>query len=182
MKDIKKIAVFGCGNILFGDDGAGPAVIKALEKEEFPDHVLVEDAGTGIREILFDYLLEPSIRPALIIIVDAVDFPGMAPGRIFDLRPDDIPVQKVHDFSLHQFPTVNMLAELEEATDTEVRIMAVQVQTIPDEVMPGFSRPVAKAVDQIKAKIAGMILGRHFGERHCRDGNDKALSRAQTME
>ncbi len=154
---MEKIAIFGCGNILFGDDGAGPAVIKALEKEELPEYLHLEDAGTGIREILFDYLLEPAIRPALIIIVDSVDFPGAKPGQIFDLRPFDIPRKKLHDFSLHQFPTVNMLAELEEATDTKVRIMAIQAENIPNEVMPGLSRPVAKAVKRLTEKILDAI-------------------------
>ncbi len=156
-KNEHKIAVFGCGNILFGDDGAGPAVIDALERLEIPEDVFIQDVGTGIRDVLFDYLLEPAMRPELLIIVDAVDFPGIPPGKILDLEPRDIPVQKVHDFSLHQFPTVNMLSEMAEATATKVKIFAIQVQTIPHEVQPGLSGPVAAAVQQVKEKIARLI-------------------------
>ena len=40
----KSILVFGCGNILFGDDGFGPAVVNHLqEKYSLPDDVLVMD-------------------------------------------------------------------------------------------------------------------------------------------
>ena len=37
----KAILIFGCGNILWGDDGFGPAVIECLnEKYHLPDDVL----------------------------------------------------------------------------------------------------------------------------------------------
>ncbi len=152
-----KIAIFGCGNLLFGDDGVGPAVIEALKGQPLPDYVMVEDVGTGIRERLFDYLLTADLRPDLIIIVDAVDFAGMPPGEVFELRPRDIPARKVHDFSLHQFPTVNMLAELEEEAGTCVKILAVQVESIPEEVSPGLSRPVQEAVGQVCEMISEMV-------------------------
>ena len=46
-----EILVIGCGNILFEDDGFGPAVTVALEEyfkeHELPENVLILDAGTG---------------------------------------------------------------------------------------------------------------------------------------
>ena len=43
----KKIAVFGIGNVLIGDDAAGPSVIYHLEAfYDFPDNVFVADLGT----------------------------------------------------------------------------------------------------------------------------------------
>lgn len=163
------IAIFGCGNILFGDDGVGPAVIEALKGRDLPPLVLIEDAGTGIRERLFDYLLEPALRPELIIIVDAVDFAGMPPGEVFELRPADIPARKVHDFSLHQFPTVNMLAELEEGSGTEVKILAVQVESIPDHVRPGLSAPVAGAVERVCSTIVELVRNKISREVNSHD-------------
>ncbi len=151
------VAVFGCGNILFGDDGVGPKVIESLKRRCLPDSVLIEDVGTGVRERLFDYLLEPAIRPELIIIVDAVDFGGLSPGAVFELKPADIPARKVHDFSLHQFPTVNMLAELEKDSGIEVKILAVQVECIPDHVRPGLSDPVAGAVERVCEIITRLV-------------------------
>ena len=41
------IAVFGIGNVLVGDDGIGPAVVSALEREyDLPETVILEDLGT----------------------------------------------------------------------------------------------------------------------------------------
>ncbi|MEJ2226508.1 MAG: hydrogenase maturation protease [Syntrophobacterales bacterium] len=51
----KSVLIFGCGNILFGDDGFGPAVVQQLqEQHRLPEDILAQDVGTGIREILFD--------------------------------------------------------------------------------------------------------------------------------
>jgi len=139
--------IFGCGNILLGDDGYGPAVIEQLESDQLlPREVTAVDAGTGIREYLFDYLLAPELRPETIIILDAVDFPGRKPGEVFTIDPSEVPAGKIHDFSLHQFPTVNLLHELKEETGMAISIIAAQIKSIPNQVAPGLSAPMIKAV------------------------------------
>jgi len=81
----KSILVFGCGNILFGDDGFGPAVVNHLkEKYSLPDDVLVMDVGTSIRDILFDLALSEK-KPKKIIVFDAVDYPDRKPGEVFEI-------------------------------------------------------------------------------------------------
>jgi hydrogenase maturation protease len=43
----KNVAVFGIGNVLIGDDAAGPSIIRFLEAHyEFPPNVFLEDLGT----------------------------------------------------------------------------------------------------------------------------------------
>jgi coenzyme F420 hydrogenase subunit delta len=55
--NVEKI-VIGVGNILFGDDGFGPKVIEYLKSNyDIKENVLLIDAGTAVREILFDILL-----------------------------------------------------------------------------------------------------------------------------
>ena len=103
---------------------------------------------TGIREYLFDYLLTEEGRPEHIIILDAVDFPDRTPGDVFLIDSSSIPAKKIHDFSLHQFPTVNLLHELEEHTGIDVMILAAQVEYIPEEIEPGLSDPMATAVPE----------------------------------
>jgi len=150
-------AIYGCGNILFGDDGVGPVVANTLKGMNLGKDVLIEDVGTSIRDILFDYLLAPELGPRRIIVIDAVDFPNRSPGEVFEIHPRSVPLKKSHDFSLHQFPTVNMLAELAEATDIEVRVIAIQVESIPDVVRPGLSKPVAKAVENACKRILSIL-------------------------
>ncbi len=139
--------IFGCGNVIMGDDGFGPAVIAALNSRyTLPDTAKAVDAGTAVRDYLFDYLLLEEGRPDEVIIVDAVDFPGKQPGEVFSIRPADIPSAKICDFSLHQFPTVNLLQELEQHTGIRVVVYAVQVEHIPEEIAPGLTPTVEAAV------------------------------------
>ena len=70
---IKPSLVLGCGNVLFGDDGFGPAVIEhILEKRKVHRDACFLNTGTSSREILFDISLS-EIKPQKIIIVDAID-------------------------------------------------------------------------------------------------------------
>ena len=73
----KRVAVYGIGNVLIGDDAAGPSVIRWLEANyEFGDGVLVEDIGTPSLDLAarmcgFD----------AIVFVDAVSAKG-EPGEL----------------------------------------------------------------------------------------------------
>lgn len=134
----RDILVLGCGNILFGDDGFGPCVIDYLQKnEKVPEHVSLLNVGTSVRGILFDILLSP-IRPKKIIVVDAVDL-NRKPGEVFTLDVDELPLNKIDDFTLHEMPTSNLLKELKEFCEIDVIIIAGQIDHIPEEVRPGLS-------------------------------------------
>jgi coenzyme F420 hydrogenase subunit delta len=150
--------IFGCGNIIMGDDGFGPAVVDELQdRYELPEDIQAIDAGTCVREYLFDYLLMEEGRPERIIVLDAVDFEGRRPGEVFEIQPSEIPAKKIHDFSLHQFPTVNLLQELADNTGIPVSIIAAQIEYIPDEIAPGLSPPMVKAVTETCEKIAQIL-------------------------
>jgi coenzyme F420 hydrogenase subunit delta len=149
----KALLIFGCGNILLGDDGFGPAVVKYLrENYALPEHVLALDVGTGLRELLFDLILSDK-KPDKIIIADAVDQPGRRPGEVFQIAVADLPASKIADFSLHQFPPVNMLKELREHIHSDIIIVAVQVAEIPLEIRPGLSPAVQAAMPEACERI-----------------------------
>jgi len=155
----KSILVFGCGNILFGDDGFGPAVVQRLkENYNLPQDVLVLDVGTSIRDILFDLLLSEK-KPGKLIIVDAVDYPDRKPGEVFFIPVEAIPEKKTADFSLHQFPTVNMLQELKDHTRVDLKILVAQAAQIPEEVKPGLSPAMSGAIEEACGRIVTEILG-----------------------
>ena len=149
--------VLGCGNALIGDDGFGPAVIEHLEQHyPIPQNVAAIDCGTSIRDILFDILLSPK-KPGKMIIVDVTDSPGLAPGEIREIDIDQIRPEKISDFSLHQFPTTNMLKEIKEETPVDVRVLVVQVSDMPDEVKPGLSKPVQTAIRPMCERLLSEI-------------------------
>jgi coenzyme F420 hydrogenase subunit delta len=156
----KSMLIFGCGSILWGDDGFGPAVVEYLNRHyQLPEDVLALDVGTAIRDNLFDLILSEK-KPRQIIIVDAVSFPDHRPGEVFEIPVASIPETKVNDFSLHQFPTVNMLAELQETGDLQVKILVAQTEMIPEEVQPGLSESVQQAVPVACEKIMALIKAR----------------------
>lgn len=149
----KKILVLGCGNVLLGDDGFGPAVIASLNaNENLPDDVLAMDMGTSIRDVLFDITLSEK-KPDKIFVVDAIDRPGRKPGEVFEIPVEEIPDNKTSDFSLHQHPTVNMLAELQDNYPIEIRIVAAQMQAVPEDIAPGLSPAMQGAVKKACKKI-----------------------------
>jgi coenzyme F420 hydrogenase subunit delta len=153
----KSVLIFGCGNVLWGDDGFGPAVIEYLQQHySLPDEVLAQDVGTSIRDILFDLILSEQ-KPQLLIIVDAVDHPDRRPGEVFEIPVAAIPEKKVSDFSLHQFPTVNMLQEIKEKSGLAVKIIVARTESVPDEVRPGLSEAMQRAVPLACEKIMALI-------------------------
>lgn len=86
----REILVLGCGNILFGDDGFGPAVVEYLQRHyDIPPDACVMDAGLGVRDMLLTIALSEK-RPRTIVIVDAID-EGRPPGEVCERRISDIP-------------------------------------------------------------------------------------------
>lgn len=145
--EVISTVLFGCGNPLIGDDGFGPAVIaQLLQCHTLPENVTAIDAGTGVREYLLDYLLAPEQRPDRLIVIDAGDYQGCAPGQVMVINPAEISCRKIHDFSLHQFPTVNLLQELAEETNCEILLLTAQINTLPSHIAPGLSKPMLQAV------------------------------------
>jgi coenzyme F420 hydrogenase subunit delta len=153
----KPCLIFGCGNPFFGDDGFGPAVIEALAAGyTLPPHAAAIDAGTAIRDMLFDILLSEK-KPRQIIIVDASEAIPKAPGEIAEIDVEAIHPKKISDFSLHQFPTTNMLKEIKACTAVDVRVLVVRPQHVPDEIAPGMSDAVQAAVPEMCERVMAMI-------------------------
>lgn len=153
-----EVVIFGCGNIYLGDDGFGPAVVNMLHDQQYlPKGVEAVDAGTSIRDQLFDYLLAPSLRPTRIIIVDSIDNDDRQPGELFTIDCDSIPAKKLHDFSLHQFPTVNMLQELQQYTEVKVSIVVAQIGEPAEEVTEGLSVKIVQAVPKACKMIMDIV-------------------------
>jgi len=153
----KKVLILGCGNVLMGDDGFGPAVIKKLQQRfNLPEYAYAEDVGTSVRGVLFDITLLDK-RPEHIIVIDAVDKPGHAAGEVFEIAVDDIPETKIMDYSVHQYPTTNMLKGIQDQCGVTVSIVAGQVASQLEEVRPGLSKPMRTAVVKAAEKVMELL-------------------------
>lgn len=140
-----RVLVLGVGNVLFGDDGFGPAVADYLTRHyRIPDDIYVMDVGTGVRKLLFTLTLS-DIRPEEIVVVDAVDW-GNNLAQVSTIEADTLPLTKIDDFSLHQVPTSNMLRELQDVCGVRVSVVVCDVGEVPKMISPGLSPTVERAV------------------------------------
>jgi coenzyme F420 hydrogenase subunit delta len=136
---------------LFGDDGFGPAAADYMLKNcKIPSDVYIMDVGTSAGDTLFTLALSQK-KPDKVIILDAVDL-KRKPGETFELTIDDLPTNKVTDFSLHLFPAANLLKELRDAMGVDVVILACQAERIPSAVNPGLSESIKLALPKAAEK------------------------------
>src|SRR3974390_586965 len=128
MTGSSRIGVLSVGNVLMGDDGIGPYVLKILESRyEFPENVTLLDLGTpglGITSFFADY--------DSIILIDAVSAKG-EPGQVFLYRKEQlvrVPIpQRV---SPHDPPLVAALlfAEFSGKCPREVVLIGIVPETV----------------------------------------------------
>jgi coenzyme F420 hydrogenase subunit delta len=150
------LLVVGCGNVLFGDDGFGPAVVDELARRgDLPPNTCVINAGLSVRDLLFTIALGES-RPRLIVLVDAVDT-GLCPGEIVERDVDEIPGAPGCHFSMHLHPTSALLRELRDVCGVAVKVVSAQVQRIPAVVSPGLSDAVRRAVPAAETRILQIL-------------------------
>lgn len=131
------ISVFGCGNMLVGGDPAGIAGFQS--GHDFADILFIEDTGTGLWEYLVDFLLAPNLAPKFLIVLDAVDSKESLSGGGGTMTSGTIPAEKIHNFSLNQLRTFNLLLEIAEQPGASVHLTAAQVAHISGERASGMT-------------------------------------------
>jgi len=152
-----RVVVYGCGNILKGDDGVGSAVIKLLENENLPEGVGLLDVGTSIKQVLFDMtVMDP--KPERIVIVDATTQEGRKPGEVWEIDVDELAPVKVKDYSFHLFPSLNLLKLIREETNVDLKIIVVQTAYVPDEIDDHLSPEVTAAAPVMAARVKELVL------------------------
>ena len=139
-----EVLVVGCGNVLFKDDGFGPAVIEKIEKNlenrPLPDNVMVIDGGTGAPHYIFSL---PNPMWKKIIILDIADF-GQEPGTIKKLNKNDVPVTKYQDPH-----SISVADPLDELNEVEVIIIACQPEKVSSPFVEyGLSDTVRASINE----------------------------------
>lgn len=81
-----KILILCIGNILLMDEGVGPRVAQELlSRPDLPESVVVLDRGSMGMALISDFKTAD-----IILVVDAVDQTGLAPGTVVRFKPEDI--------------------------------------------------------------------------------------------
>ena len=134
--------VFGVGNTLHSDDGAGPAAAEAV-RELCPD-IPVYNCGTAPEN--FTGLVR-NLRPDLLLIVDAADM-SLFPGSV-----RCIPEHRIHDTAIgtHMMALSHLMRFLADAAG-EILVIGIQPAMLSDG--GSLSPEVEDAVAQVAAAIA----------------------------
>lgn len=134
------------GNPLHGDDGFGPAVYERLRRLPLAPGVRLTEAGTPGPAALVLFL-----DCAEVVIVDAL-MPAGAPGRVSEPSIDATFVEATgagHGVGVGFL--LRALAILPEPPPS-IKILAAEATTVTP-FKPGLSPPVARAVDEVVARL-----------------------------
>jgi hydrogenase maturation protease len=146
---MKRIGIFGLGNVLLADDGWGPYLVRLLEANyEFPENVELRDLGTPGQDLALDMA-----GLDLLIVLDSVNASGQ-PGELRRYGKEEIlrhkpgPRLSPHDPS---FKEALMVADLHGDAPEEVVLIGV----IPDEtdLEPSLSEAVRKSLPEAQEMV-----------------------------
>ncbi len=149
------VVVIGCGNLLRGDDGVGPVLVRHLWERGVPEGAKLVDGGTAGMDVAFQMR-----GAARVVIVDAAAT-GSQPGTVFRVPGEEFaelpPLQGLHT---HSFRWDHAIAfarwALGEGCPTDITVFLVEVSGV--EMGAELSEPVALAMEQVIAIIESDFL------------------------
>lgn len=144
------VLVVGCGNLLRGDDGVGPVLVRHLWERGVPDGARLVDGGTAGMDVAFQMRGAESV-----VIIDAAAT-GSAPGTIFKVPGSELadlpPLQGLHT---HSFRWDHAIAfarwALGEDCPTDITVYLVEVAGV--ELGADLSAPVQAAMELVIDRI-----------------------------
>ena len=138
--------VIGCGNILRGDDAAGPVLVRRLWDRGLPEGVHCADGGTGGMDVAFQMRGVPEV-----FLVDACRS-GSEPGSLFEVPGNEIEqLPPLAGINLHAFRWDHAIAFARWLLkdDYPATVTAYLIEGERFEVGEGLSPAVDKAVDRL---------------------------------
>ena len=133
-----KVLILGIGNVLKGDDGAGPAVCEKLKSAKLCAEVM--DAGT-VPENYIGPIIKRS--PENLLIVDATDF-NASPGSIKMFEPGQL---DSYAFTTHTLSPHLFVDMIKQEVDVEVYLIGIQPEHV--ELAQPLSESVKGAVESL---------------------------------
>jgi len=128
------------------DEGVGPRVAaELLRRSSLPEGVSVLDRGSMGMALLSD--LKGARK---VLVVDAVDNTGLAPGTIVAFKPEDIASYEAFH-GAHDTRLVDVLQAAEVlGYQLEVECLGVQIQSVAaEDYLIGLSPPVEAALPEL---------------------------------
>jgi len=135
--------VLGLGNILHGDDGAGPEAIKRLRADRrLPADVSLVEGGTLGLELL-SYVWDCD----RLIVIDAMDV-GEKPGTLVRISGEELKTLPGNS-NVHQLGVSDLLVALRMLAEREPQVTLLGVQPESTDWSSELSSCVAAAIDPL---------------------------------
>ena len=145
-----EVLVVGCGNLLRGDDGAGPVLIRRLWETSLPDGARLVDGGTAGMEVAFQ------MRGARRVVLVDASHTGAEPGAIHRVpgpELEELPELKgmySHSFRWdHALALARWLLKDEYPDDVTVFLIEAQCTDLGAEITPR----VREGIDRVLSLI-----------------------------
>ena len=138
--------VIGCGNLLRGDDAAGPVLVRRMWDRGLPDGVHGADGGTGGMDVAFQMRGVPRV-----ILVDACTS-GSEPGTLFEVPGTEVEnLPPLAGINLHAFRWDHAIAFARWLLkdDYPADVTAYLIEGERFEVGAGLSPRVDAAIDRL---------------------------------
>lgn len=141
-----RVLVIGCGNLLRGDDAAGPVLVRRMWDRGLPEGVHAADGGTGGMDVAFQM---HGVRR--VILVDACTS-GSEPGTLFEVPGHEVEnLPPLAGINLHSFRWDHAIAFARWLLkdDYPADVTAYLIEGERFEVGEGLSPSVDTAVDRL---------------------------------
>lgn len=147
------VLIVGCGNLLRGDDGVGPVLVRHLWERGMPDGIRLVDGGTAGMDVAFQ------MRGAeKVVIVDA-SATGAAPGTIYRVPGSELgalpPLEGLHT---HCFRWDHAIAfarwALVEACPSDITVFLIEAEHVAlgADVSPAIAAAMEEVIEIIEAE------------------------------
>lgn len=146
--------IIGCGNLLRGDDAAGPVLIRRLWERGLPDGVRCADGGTGGMDVAFQMRGLPEV-----ILVDACRS-GSEPGSLFEVPGEEVEnLPPLTGINLHAFRWDHAIAFGRWLLKDEYpeKVTAYLIEGAAFDVGEGLSPAVDRAVDALVERLLARV-------------------------
>lgn len=138
--------IIGCGNLLRGDDGVGPVLVRHLWERGVPDGARLVDGGTAGMDVAFQMR-----GVQRVVIIDAAAT-GAAPGTVYRVPGEELaelpPLQGLHTHSF-RWDNAIALARWALGDDCPTDITVFLIEALGVELGAELSEPVEAAMEQV---------------------------------
>ena len=141
-----EVLVVGCGNLLRGDDGVGPVLIRHLWDRGVPQGARLVDGGTAGMDVAFQ------MRGAKRVVIVDASATGVAPGTVYRVPGEELgelpPLEGLHT---HAFRWDHAIAfarwALGDACPTDITVFLIEAAGV--DLGAELSQPAQTAMEQV---------------------------------